>query len=44
MKVPATRRTLTDRLRGRSMKHRTMGRTGIEGGEVSLEDERQTRL
>jgi len=26
------------------MKHRTLGRTGIEGGEVSLDDERQTGL
>jgi len=26
------------------MKHRTLDRTGIEGGEVSLDDERQTGL
>jgi hypothetical protein len=29
---------------GRSMKCRTLGRTGIEGGDVSLEDERPTGL
>jgi len=26
------------------MKYRTLGRTGIEGGEVSLDNERQTGL
>ena len=30
--------------RGRSMKYRTLGRTGIEGGDVALDDERQTGL
>jgi hypothetical protein len=39
------RRPLTERLQGergerRSMKYRTLGRTRIEGGEVSLDDER----
>jgi hypothetical protein len=43
MKVPTTHRTLTDSLQ-RSMKCRTLGRTGIEGGDVSLEDERPTGL
>jgi hypothetical protein len=27
---------------GRGMEHRTLGRTGIEDGEVPLDDERQT--
>jgi hypothetical protein len=30
--------------RGRSMKYRTLGRTGIEDGDVPLADERQTGL
>ena len=30
--------------KGRSMECRTLGRTGIEDGEVPLDDERQTRL
>ena len=30
--------------KGRSMESRTLGRTGIEDGEVPLDDERQTRL
>jgi hypothetical protein len=30
--------------KGRSMTYRTLGRTGIEGGDVSLDDERQTGL
>jgi hypothetical protein len=39
------RRPLTDRLQGRrSMKYRTLGRTGIEDGDVALDDERQTGL
>jgi hypothetical protein len=29
---------------GRSMKYRTLGRTGIEGGDVRPGDERQTGL
>jgi hypothetical protein len=29
---------------GSSMKYRTLGRTGIEGGEVSLDDERRSGL
>jgi hypothetical protein len=29
---------------GRSMKYRTLGRTGIEGGDVPLNDERQSGL
>jgi hypothetical protein len=45
MKVPATRRTLTDRLPGgRSMTYRTLGRTGIEDGDAPLHDERQSGL
>jgi hypothetical protein len=30
--------------RERSMKCRTLGRTGIEGGDVALDDERSTGL
>jgi hypothetical protein len=30
--------------KGRSMKYRTLGRTGIEGGDVPLDDERQSGL
>jgi predicted RNA binding protein YcfA (HicA-like mRNA interferase family) len=30
--------------RGRSMKYRMLGRTGIEGGDVALDDERPTGL
>ena len=30
--------------RGRSMKYRTLGRTGIEDGDVPLDDERQSGL
>jgi hypothetical protein len=41
-------RTLTERSptpsKGRSMKYRTLGRTGIEGGDVPLDDERPTGL
>jgi hypothetical protein len=45
MKVPATRRTLTDRRPGgRSMTYRTLGRTGIEDGDTPLDDERQSGL
>ena len=29
---------------GRSMEYRTLGRTGIEDGDVPLDDERQTGL
>jgi hypothetical protein len=29
---------------GRSMDYRTLGRTGIEDGDVPLDDERQTGL
>ena len=29
-------------VKGRSMKYRTLGRTGIEDGDVALDDERQT--
>ncbi|GAB2840902.1 hypothetical protein GCM10027176_50920 [Actinoallomurus bryophytorum] len=29
---------------GRSMKYRTLGRTGIEDGDVPLDDERRTGL
>jgi hypothetical protein len=42
------RRTLTERSptpsKRRSMKYRTLGRTGIEGGDVPLDDERPTGL
>ena len=37
MKVPATHLPPP---RGRSMKYRTLGRTGIEGGDVPPGDER----
>jgi hypothetical protein len=30
--------------KGRSMKYRTLGRTGIEDCDVALDDERQTGL
>jgi hypothetical protein len=30
--------------RGRRMTYRTLGRTGIEGGDVALDDERQSGL
>jgi hypothetical protein len=30
--------------KGRSMKYRTLGRAGIEGGDVPLDDERPTGL
>jgi hypothetical protein len=30
--------------RGRSMKYRTLGRTGIEDGDMPLDDERPTGL
>jgi hypothetical protein len=30
--------------RGRSMKYRTLGRTGLEDGDVPLDDERPTGL
>jgi hypothetical protein len=30
--------------KGRSMEYRTLGRTGIEDGEVPLDDERQNGL
>jgi hypothetical protein len=44
MKVPTTHRTLTGRSpaasEGRSMKYRTLGRIGIEGGDVRPGDER----
>jgi hypothetical protein len=40
------RRPLTERSptpsRGGSMKYRTLGRTGIEDSELTLDDERQT--
>jgi hypothetical protein len=30
--------------KARSMKHRTLGRTGVEGGDVPLDDKRPTGL
>jgi hypothetical protein len=45
---PTTRRPLAERSpiasKGKSMKYRTLGRTGIEDGDVPLDDERPTGL
>jgi hypothetical protein len=38
------RRTLNQCLQRGSMNYRTLGRTGIEDGDVALDDERQTGL
>ena len=38
------RRPLTERIQGRSMEYRTLGRTAIEDGDAPLDGERQTRL